>query len=434
MLHECVLAICLSVVSTTVEVGDEVVTLTTAPVMQGAKKVAEIEAGAELSVADTRGPWVGVHVTQGTRKVKGWILDRHVAKLTSKNSHKTVSAMRNNDGKIRFVVHEEIIAKLDPGIVEDTLVISPNNKRFAYVVDHGEEMAVVADGVEGSRYERVSAKRPTFSPDSQRLAFAARSNGKWMAVVDGVDGNSYDQFAVNSKIIFSPNSKRFAYLACRDKKYLCVVDGVESRPYLPIALGPYRLAFSPNGQHITHFAMPTQPQQSLTLSGRLQWKLFLDDSEVNVDPSGKAIKIVFSPDGARRAIVASFEGGGMGVISSGTRTHVFEATNDPIFSPNGKQLVYAGLRNGRAGVVVNGRETQTPFPFAGNFVFSPDCQRMAYIAAQNTKSQKAVVVVDGNAGKAFDQILMGTPAIQSKRQASGLCGGAKGRWRCSCAR
>ena len=72
------------------EVGDRVVALTAAPVMSGAEKLAEVDAGTELTVDDMRGPWVRVEVAGDGRNIVGWLLSRHLVP-TSKISLKQLS-------------------------------------------------------------------------------------------------------------------------------------------------------------------------------------------------------------------------------------------------------------------------------------------------------------------------------------------------------
>ncbi len=72
------IALCLSLGTADPEIGGKVVTLTTAPVMCGAEKLAEVEPGVELTVTDLKLPWIGVTVTQNGKDAKGWVLDRNV--------------------------------------------------------------------------------------------------------------------------------------------------------------------------------------------------------------------------------------------------------------------------------------------------------------------------------------------------------------------
>ena len=132
MLHEFILAICLTTVPAEIEAGDKVVTLTAAPVMIGSKEVAEVDRGAELTVTSVKTPWIGVTVTRNGEEIKGWVLDRNVVtsptdsgttppseafvntdrSKASEDSEKRVAEMlvrlgawikRNERGKIRIV-------------------------------------------------------------------------------------------------------------------------------------------------------------------------------------------------------------------------------------------------------------------------------------------------------------------------------------------
>jgi Ca2+-binding EF-hand superfamily protein len=70
--------LCLAVIAADVEVGDKMVTLTTAPVMSSSQKLTEVAPGAELTVTGLKLPWVGITVAQDGKEVRGWVLDRHL--------------------------------------------------------------------------------------------------------------------------------------------------------------------------------------------------------------------------------------------------------------------------------------------------------------------------------------------------------------------
>ncbi|MFH1924551.1 MAG: HEAT repeat domain-containing protein [Planctomycetota bacterium] len=55
--------------------GDKVVTLTTAPLMSGSEKLAEVQPGVELTVTSVKAPWLGVTVSREGKDVKGWIYE-----------------------------------------------------------------------------------------------------------------------------------------------------------------------------------------------------------------------------------------------------------------------------------------------------------------------------------------------------------------------
>lgn len=62
---------------------------------------------------------------------------------------------RGQSKKIRLVTREVSLGKLHPGFVENTLAVSPDGKRLAYVVKQGGKEFVVVDGVQGKEYDEV---------------------------------------------------------------------------------------------------------------------------------------------------------------------------------------------------------------------------------------------------------------------------------------
>jgi TonB family protein len=78
------------------------------------------------------------------------------------------------------------------------------------------------------------------SPDSRRVAFLVRVANKGAVVIDGKQDKSYDNFVAltfspegirDGTVTFSPDSRRIAYVASRAKKSFVVVDDDEGREY-----------------------------------------------------------------------------------------------------------------------------------------------------------------------------------------------------------
>jgi hypothetical protein len=65
--------------------------------------------------------------------------------------------------KIRLVTREVSLGKVHPGALPDTLAVSPDSRRVAYLAVRG---------------------------------------GKWLVVVDGAEGNEYDAFLRGTKLVF----------------------------------------------------------------------------------------------------------------------------------------------------------------------------------------------------------------------------------------
>jgi len=125
-------------------------------------------------------------------------------------------------------------------------VFSPDGKHFAYVAKREEAWSVVADGIEGVKYD--AAYGMTYSPDSARLGYYARRGDKTMVVVDGVEGQLYDKA---SWLTFSPDSRRVAYAAVEGEKRVVVVDGTAGQGY-EVAAAP---AFGPDSKRLAYIAM-----------------------------------------------------------------------------------------------------------------------------------------------------------------------------------
>jgi hypothetical protein len=63
-------------------------------------------------------------------------------------------AQREREGEgIRLLTREVSLGKIHPGIIVESLVVSPDSKRVAYVANRGKKRFVVLDGEEGKEYD-----------------------------------------------------------------------------------------------------------------------------------------------------------------------------------------------------------------------------------------------------------------------------------------
>jgi Tol biopolymer transport system component len=140
-------------------------------------------------------------------------------------------AQRVREGEgIRLLTREVSLGKIHPGIIVESLTVSPDGKHFAYVARRGGKWFVVVDGKEGKEYDEIGEGTPIFSPDSKHFAYVARRGGRWFVVVDGKEGKEYDGIGKGT-LVFSPDSKHLAYEAMRGGKSFVVVDGKEGKEY-----------------------------------------------------------------------------------------------------------------------------------------------------------------------------------------------------------
>ena len=75
------------------------------------------------------------------------------------------SLAQTEGGKIRLVTREVSWGKVHPGIVEESLLGSPDSNRFAYVAERGGKQFVVLDGVEGKKYDGIGFPISRYEPD-----------------------------------------------------------------------------------------------------------------------------------------------------------------------------------------------------------------------------------------------------------------------------
>ena len=133
--------------------------------------------------------------------------------------------------------------------VRESLRVSPDNQRLAYVAIVSNQMFAVVDGQEGKRYDGIFP--PVFSPDSQRVAYVAIVSNQMFVVVDGKEEKRYDGIGEGT-LIFSPDSQRVAYVAGVGNKLSVVVDGKEEKRCDGIGEGT--LTFSPDSQRVAYVA------------------------------------------------------------------------------------------------------------------------------------------------------------------------------------
>ena len=154
------------------------------------------------------------------------------------------------------IVSEKFIGKFHASGIPESIKISPNCKRVAYVVGQGGwfgggKQFVVVDGKDEKPYDKIGATGIVFSPDNRRVAYLAQEGDKWFVVVDGKEQKQYDRF-IKDSLVFSPDSQSLAYAAEVSNKNFVVVDGKEEKQYDGIMQGT--LTFSPDSKRVAYSA------------------------------------------------------------------------------------------------------------------------------------------------------------------------------------
>jgi hypothetical protein len=106
------------------------------------------------------------------------------------------------------------------------LLISPDNRRFAYIAAREGRLVLIADENEHKyRFDQYIDHTLTFSPNSRRIAYAAFIGEEACVIVDDkIYKDSYSEIP-NESITFSDDSRRFAFTAISHNRTFVVVDG-----------------------------------------------------------------------------------------------------------------------------------------------------------------------------------------------------------------
>jgi len=263
-----------------------------------------------------------------------------------------------------------------------------------------------------------------FSPDGRHLAYATNSS----VVVDGKEGTPQGTIIVGS-LYFSPDSRRLAYetyLGGRSTG-IVVTDGIDEKHYDSYS----RAYFSPNSRREVHLA-------ERDYEGKKGGAVVVDGREGEFH-QGHLMDTKLSPDGQHVAFVTSWwpccamavvvddkeekpYDGMEYVDSAGDNVGVRSSTLT--FSPDSQRLAYVAAYNIEDGyrvVEVHGNEGKPYIDIIGAPIFSPDSRHLAYVATIDRKvivsefgkaaavvEQKEILVVDGNEGKPYFKIAKGS--------------------------
>jgi Tol biopolymer transport system component len=291
-----------------------------------------------------------------------------------------------------------LFPELHESIIQESIVVSPDGRRLAYIAIEGEKSIVVVDGEEGNPYDAISGV-PIFSPDSQRLAYLAGEGAEQMVVVDGVEGPPYEGIGphavcilegddrVCSEILFSPDSQHVAYVALDKGSVFTVIDEQPAESYFSIV----GLTYSPDGEKLAFVA------------GGFGDRVVVGGEEQPEYENILASSLVFSPDGQRLAYVAE-EVDQLFVVVDGIEGERYDGVDisSITFSPDSQRFAYFAAGNDGQFAVIDGEAGEAHGAVThGSLQFSPDSNRVAYAADEGNHE---FVVVDGEEGARYDFI------------------------------
>lgn len=242
-----------------------------------------------------------------------------------------------------------------PGKQDDyRIAFSENGRAVVYVVVRTDGEHVVLNGVSGRPYKDIG--NVALSPDGQRVAYSVAKGEKRVVVLDGIEGQAYD--GIGNQLVFSPDSRHIAYEARSGDRWQVVVDGASS---------PACVSYFEKPQ----FSMDSARIYLIENTDKLmQKKLVVSDLSFNrlFSKEFNARHTVLNEARSRLAAVSDNEKGQQWLtllsiektkIGSREETH-YSAINEPVFGPDGDDVAYAAVRDGKAFLVLNGKETPLP--------------------------------------------------------------------------
>jgi Tol biopolymer transport system component len=285
------------------------------------------------------------------------------------------------------------------------LVMERNMSRsgchLVFVMDSPNGIRVVVDGIPGPHYDSIASgsNAIVFSPDGKRIAYVAKKKGKSVPVVDGKEGPEFDDIGDGS-VAFSPDSQHIAYAGPIGGSWFIGLDGQVLRDW-PSCEYIRPPVFSKDGKRLACHA---------GVGGK---KVLIIDGKVvsELDRLAKD-SLALSTDLTRYAYVTIEPNGKQHVIADGRHLPKFDGIAQggmPIFSPNGQRMAYVAATNNNAALVVDENLGQEYDQVLG-ITFSPDGKRFACVVGRK-KDDKACVLLDGNEQKWFDNILAGSPVF-----------------------
>jgi TolB protein len=246
--------------------------------------------------------------------------------------------------------------------------------RIAYVLKRGKTFELQIADADGQNHQVALRSgepiiSPAWSPDGSRLAYVSFESGKPVVYVHHLATSK--RFPVanykgnNSAPAWSPDGNTLAVVLTRDglsQIYLInASDGSNLRRLTRSPLIDTEPTFSPDGRTIYFTSDRSGSPQiyQVNASGGEPKRITFNGSyniSPRVSPDGKTLVTVTRRDGSYR--VASLD------LATGTETLLTPGRDDqsPSFAPNGMQVLYAAVQDGRsvlAGVSSDGRVRQT---------------------------------------------------------------------------
>jgi hypothetical protein len=288
-------------------------------------------------------------------------------------------------------------------------------------------------GVSWSNGFYVDGKFAVYSPT---LVTSYSSDISWLFADNSqvtFNGKQYQVIGTGTNYLISDNGQSWAYLASQDGKHFAVVNSIPKRRFASIAWSDNTynangLVLSPNGKRWGH------PAGNLVV---------IDDRIFDLKGT-PARPLAFSPDSKKWTCRLTTAAGvhvvidglvGPAYATAGTISENYNTSEGQIaISPDSRHVAYCASRTMEEGqtknFVILDDEEQTDFAWVSNaLVFSPDSQRLAYLArtfgqgdAAGTMSDYFVAIDGKRESDPYPEILQGKIEFSPDSESLGFVG------------
>jgi hypothetical protein len=286
------------------------------------------------------------------------------------------------DPSVLFLDGKEVPDALNP----EEVIFSSDGKRYMAICRNNTTRArfIVLDGKKGPDYQTIAAGLTRFSPDSSRAIYVGNTAGKNFVVVDGQPSEGYVQLtgSTANRIVVSQKGGRYGYVAGDGSgvNQILIIDGK------PVALDgksvvPDTLSFSQDGSRYAFVAgqrLPGSISRSMVLVVNGQ------------DMAGVTLGEFVIPNAA--------EVQAWWVEQWGLPAKYY------VFSPDGKHIVYTGIRasDKRSAVFVDGKAlfVATAGPATSFPTWTPDSKHLFWTSLERSAERPQPyprVFLDGKA-------------------------------------